>query len=207
LSAAAPSVDDAQARQIGAFVRDADALLIISGTFDADGMGRRPRRSTWSATAHAVGALSGVHRSLRRRAPAYAKSAGCAESDAIASTSPNLQRSAGRRPDDSSLMRHARETHAVVALTGTVARNYRTARRSSRARTHPLMARVTALGWRGLRAERGVSLASKAIRSSRPAAALLCFGVAGGIRGVPRDRPGIFRLPCSTRSMRSTRIL
>ena len=100
-------------------------------------------------------------------------------------------RSAGAEPDDEALARYALDTLAVVALTGTVDRIADGAQRVEIENGHPLMAKVTAMGC----AASALNAAFLAVESDpflATAAALLCFGVAGGIAGERASGPGSF---------------
>ncbi|MEA2870513.1 MAG: hydroxyethylthiazole kinase [Hyphomicrobiales bacterium] len=180
------------ADEIGAFVARADALLINLGTFDEE------RRA---ATAAALDVVVGERRTpwvldpvfIDRSAPraAYAKSLVAQNPHAIRLNRAEFTALSGAEPDDAALTRYALETHAVVALTGTVDRITDGAQVVSIENGHPLMARVTAMGC----AASALNAAFLAIESDpfvATAAALLCFGVAGGIAGDRASGPGSF---------------
>ena len=93
--------------------------------------------------------------------------------------------------DDATLTRYALDTRAVMALTGTIDRITDGAQSFAIENGHPLMARVTAMGC----AASALAAAFVAIESDpfvASAAALLCFGVAGGIAGERASGPGGF---------------
>ena len=80
------------------------------------------------------------------------------------------------------MTRYALDTLAVVALTGTVDQITDGAQRVEIENGHPLMARVTAMGC-AASALNGAFLAVESDPFLATAAALLCFGVAGGLAG------------------------
>jgi hydroxyethylthiazole kinase len=179
------------ADEISAFVARADALLINLGTFDEERRDAtaaalevvRDRRTPW--------VLDPVF--IDRSAPraAYAKSLVAQKPRAIRLNRAEFLALSGAEPDDVALTRYALDTRAVVALTGTVDRITDGARFVSIENGHPLMARVTAMGC----AASALNAAFLAIESDpfvATAAALLCFGVAGGIAGERASGPGSF---------------
>ncbi len=179
------------ADEIGAFVARADALLINLGTFDEE------RREATAAALEVAGerrtpwVLDPVF--IDRSAPRaeYAKSLVAQNPDAIRLNRAEFLALSGAEPDDAALTRYALETRAVVALTGTVDRITDGAQFVSIENGHPLMARVTAMGC----AASALNAAFLAIESDpfvATAAALLCFGIAGGIAGDRASGPGSF---------------
>jgi hydroxyethylthiazole kinase len=122
---------------------------------------------------------------------AYAKSLVAQKPCAIRLNAAEFAALAGAEPDDAALTRYALDTLAVVALTGTVDRITDGAQFISIENGHPLMARVTAMGC----AASALTAAFVAVESDpfvATAAALLCFGVAGGIAGERAEGPGSF---------------
>ena len=185
------SLDDARAGEIGAFVARADGLLVNLGTFDAE------RRAAAAAalrgrgrTAHSLGARPGVHRSLGG-ARGLCEVAGRAEAERGAAQRRGVCGALGGEPEDAALAAYARDTRAVMALTGTVDRIADGAQQTLIENGHPLMARVTAMGC----AASALTAAFLAVESDAfkaTASALLCFGVAGGLAGERASGPGSF---------------
>jgi hydroxyethylthiazole kinase len=97
----------------------------------------------------------------------------------------------GLEADDAALTRYALDTLAVLALTGAVDRITDGAQSVSIENGHPLMARVTAMGC-AASALVGAFLAVESDPLIATAAALLCFGVAGGVAGERATGPGSF---------------
>jgi hydroxyethylthiazole kinase len=179
------------ADEIGAFVARADALLINLGTFDEE------RRAATAAALDVVSerrtpwVLDPVF--IDRSAPraAYAKSLVAQKPRAIRLNRAEFAALSGAEPDDAALTRYALATQAVVALTGTVDRITDGAQFISIENGHPLMARVTAMGC----AASALNAAFLSVESDpfvATAAALLCFGIAGGIAGERASGPGSF---------------
>ena len=179
------------ADEIGAFVARADALLVNLGTFDAE-------RRDAAATALEVASEEGVPWVLDpvfidRSEPraAYAKSLAAQKPRAIRLNRGEFTALSGLEVEDSALTRYALDTLAVVALTGTIDRITDGAKVVSIENGHPLMARVTAMGC----AASALNAAFLAIEGDpfvATAAALLAFGVAGGIAGERASGPGSF---------------
>jgi hydroxyethylthiazole kinase len=179
------------ADEIGAFVARADALLVNLGTFDAE------RRDAAAAALEVAGegrvpwVLDPVFVDRSEPRAAYAKSLVAQKPRAIRLNAAEFAALAGAEPDDAALTRYALDTLAVVALTGTVDRIADGAKFISIEKGHPLMARVTAMGC----AASALTAAFVAVESDplvATAAALLCFGVAGGIAGEHAEGPGSF---------------
>ena len=172
----------------------ADALLVNLGTFDAE-------RRDAAATALEVASEEGVPWVLDpvfidRSEPraAYAKSLVAQKPRAIRLNRAEFAALSGAEPDGEALTRYALDTLAVVALTGTVDRITDGAQRVAIENGHPLMARVTAMGC----AASALNAAFLAVESDpfvATAAALLCFGVAGGIAGERATRAGQLSRP------------
>jgi hydroxyethylthiazole kinase len=121
----------------------------------------------------------------------YAKSLVAQNPDAIRLNWAEFITLGGVEADDAALTRYALDTLAIVALTGTVDRITDGAQFVSIENGHPLMARVTAMGC----AASALVAAFLAIESdafTATAAALLAFGVAGGIAGERASGPGSF---------------
>ena len=179
------------ADEIGAFVARADALLVNLGTFDAE-------RRDAAATALEVATEEGVPWVLDpvfidRSEPraAYAKSLVAQKPRAIRLNRSEFIALSGAEPEGEALSRYALDTLAVVALTGTVDQITDGAQRVEIENGHPLMARVTAMGC-AASALNGAFLAVESDPFLASAAALLCFGVAGGIAGERATGPGSF---------------
>ena len=179
------------AEEIGAFVARADALLVNLGTFDEE------RREATGAALDVVSerrtpwVLDPVFINRSEPRAAYAKSLVAQNPDAIRLNAAEFITLSGGELDDAALTRCALDTLAVVALTGTVDRVTDGAQFISIENGHPLMARVTAMGC----AASALNAAFLAVESDpfvATAAALLCFGVAGGIAGERATGPGSF---------------
>ena len=179
------------ADEIGAFVARADALLVNLGTFDEE------RRDATAAALEVAGkrrvpwVLDPVFIDRSEPRAAYATSLVAQNPDAIRLNRAEFAVLAGAEPDDAALTKYALDTLAVVALTGTVDRITDGAQFISIENGHPLMARVTAMGC----AASALTAAFLAIESDpfvATAAALLCFGVAGGVAGERAEGPGSF---------------
>jgi len=179
------------ADEIGTFVARADALLVNLGTFDAE-------RRDAAATALEVASEEGVPWVLDpvfidRSEPraAYAKSLVAEKPRAIRLNRAEFAALSGLEAEDGALLRYALDTLAVLALTGAVDEITDGARTVWIENGHPLMARVTAMGC----AASALTAAFLAVESDplvATAAALLCFGVAGGVAGERATGPGSF---------------
>jgi len=177
--------------EIGAFVARADALLVNLGTLDQ-------QRRAATATALEVAGEEGVPWVLDpvfidRSEPraVYAKSLVAQKPGAIRLNAGEFTALSGAEPDNAALSQYALDTLAVVALTGTVDRITDGAHRVAIENGHPLMAKVTAMGC----AASALNAAFLAVESdpfAATAAALLCFGIAGGIAGEHATGPGSF---------------
>jgi hydroxyethylthiazole kinase len=179
------------ADEIGAFVSRADALLVNLGTFD------EVRRAATAAALDVVGerrtpwVLDPVFVDRSEARAVYAKSLVAQNPDAIRLNWAEFITLGGVEADDAALTRYALDTLAIVALTGTVDRITDGAQFVSIENGHPLMVRVTAMGC----AASALVAAFLAIESdafTATAAALLAFGVAGGIAGERASGPGSF---------------
>ena len=178
--------------EIGAFVARADALLVNLGTFDAE------RRDATAAALEVVGerrtpwVLDPVFIDRSEPRAAYAKNAGRAEPGCDPAEREGIHEClAGPRRTTTALSQYALDTLAVVALTGAVDRVTDGAQRIAIENGHPLMARVTAMGC----AASALTAAFLAVESDAflaVSAALLSFGVAGGIAGERATGPGSF---------------
>ena len=179
------------ADEIGAFVARADALLVNLGTFDAE---RRDAAETAIEVATEEGVpwvLDPVFVDRSEARAVYAKSLVAQNPDAIRLNWAEFITLGGVEADDAALTRYALDTLAIVALTGTVDRITDGAQFVSIENGHPLMAHVTAMGC----AASALVAAFLAIESNAltaTAAALLAFGVAGGIAGERASGPGSF---------------
>ena len=179
------------ADEIGAFVARADALLVNLGTFDEE-------RRDAAATALEVASEEGVPWVLDpvfidRSGPraAYARSLVAQKPRAIRLNRAEFIALSGLEPEDGALARYALDTLAVLALTGAVDEITDGARFVAIENGHPLMARVTAMGC-AASALTGAFLSIESDPMLGTAAALLCFGVAGGIAGERAAGPGSF---------------
>ena len=179
------------ADEIGAFVARAGALLVNLGTFDEE---RREAVAAALEIASEEGipwVLDPVFIDRSEPRAAYAKSLVAQKPRAIRLNRAEFAALSGAEPDDAALTRYALDTLAVVALTGTIDRITDGAQFVSIENGHPLMARVTAMGC----AASALNAAFLAIENDpvvATAAALLAFGVAGGIAGERASGPGSF---------------
>jgi len=180
------------ADEIGVFVARADALLVNLGTFDEE-------RRAAAAVALEVASEEGVPWVLDpvfidRSEPraAYARSLVAQKPRAIRLNRGEFAAlSGGADIEDAALTRFALDTLAALALTGVVDEITDGAQTLFIENGHPLMARVTAMGC----AASALTAAFLAIEGDplvATAAALLCFGVAGGVAGERASGPGSF---------------
>ena len=179
------------AGEIGAFVARADALLVNLGTFDAE------RRDATAAALEVVSerrtpwVLDPVFIDRSEPRAAYAKTLVAQNPDAIRLNAAEFTVLSGNEADDAALSQYALDTLAVIALTGAVDRVTDGAQSVGIENGHPLMARVTAMGC----AASALTAAFLAVESDpflAVSAALLSFGVAGGIAGERATGPGSF---------------
>lgn len=177
--------------EIGAFVARADALLINLGTFDAE------RRDAVAAALEVAGearmpwVLDPVFIDRSEQRAEYARTLAAQKPSAIRLNAAEFAALAGAEADGAALTRYALDTLAVIALTGTVDRITDGAQHATIENGHPLMAKVTAMGC----AASALNAAFLAVESDpflASAAALLAFGVAGGIAGERATGPGSF---------------
>jgi hydroxyethylthiazole kinase len=179
------------ADEIGAFVARADALLVNLGTFDEE---RRNAAAAALEVARDEGkpwVLDPVFVDRSQPRAEYARSLAAKKPRTIRLNQAEFSALARAEADDAALRRYALDTSAAVALTGTVDRITDGAQSASIENGHPLMARVTAMGC----AASALTAAFVAVESDpfvASAAALLCFGVAGGIAGERATGPGSF---------------
>ncbi|HMK79339.1 MAG TPA: hydroxyethylthiazole kinase [Xanthobacteraceae bacterium] len=178
--------------EIGAFVARADALLVNLGTFDAE------RRDAVAAALEVAGearmpwVLDPVFIDRSEPRAEYARALAAQKPSAIRLNAAEFAAlSGGAEAAPAALSRYALDTLAVVALTGTVDRVTDGAQQVTIENGHPLMAKVTAMGCAASALNAAfLSVESDAFRAS--AAALLTFGVAGGIAGERATGPGSF---------------
>jgi hydroxyethylthiazole kinase len=179
------------ADEIGAFVARADALLVNLGTFDEE---RRDAVAAALEIASEEGipwVLDPVFIDRSEPRASFAKSLVAQKPRAIRLNRAEFAALSGAEPDDAALTRYALDTLAVVALTGTIDRITDGAQFVSIENGHPLMARVTAMGC----AASALNAAFLSVENDpfvATAAALLAFGVAGGIAGERASGPGSF---------------
>jgi hydroxyethylthiazole kinase len=179
------------ADEIDAFVARADALLVNLGTFDAERREATAAALEVAAERRVPWVLDPVFIDRSEPRATYAKSLVAQNPDAIRLNGAEFSALSGAEPDDAALARYALDTLAVVALTGTVDRITDGAQAIAIENGHPLMARVTAMGC----AASALTAAFLGVESDAfvaSAAALLCFGVAGGIAGERASGPGSF---------------
>ena len=179
------------ADEIGAFVARADALLVNLGTFDAE------RRDAVAAALEVAGearlpwVLDPVFIDRSEPRAEYARALAAQKPSAIRLNAAEFAALSGAEAAPAALSRYALDTLAVVALTGTVDRVTDGAQQVTIENGHPLMAKVTAMGCAASALNAAfLSVESDAFRAS--AAALLTFGVAGGIAGERATGPGSF---------------
>jgi hydroxyethylthiazole kinase len=179
------------ADEIGAFVARADALLVNLGTFDTE---RRDAAATALEVASEEGVpwvLDPVFIDRSESRAAYAQSLVAEKPRAIRLNRAEFAVLSGLEFENGALTRYALDTLAVLALTGAVDEITDGAQTVSIENGHPLMARVTAMGC----AASALGAAFLAVESDplvATAAALLCFGVAGGVAGERATGPGSF---------------
>jgi hydroxyethylthiazole kinase len=179
------------ADEIGAFVARADALLDNLGTFDAERRAATAAALEVAAERRIPWVLDPVFIDRSQPRAAYARTLVNRKPCAIRLNRAEFSALAGQEGDDDALTQYARDTLAVMALTGTVDHVTDGAQSVLIENGHPLMARVTAMGCAAsalvaafMAVERDPLLAS--------AAALLSFGIAGGIAGERASGPGSF---------------
>ena len=177
--------------EIGAFLGRADALLVNLGTFDNERRAATAAAFEVAAERRIPWVLDPVFIDRSRPRADYAKSLLAQSPGAVRLNAAEFAALSGAEPDDTPLVRAARETHAVMALTGTVDRITDGARQVAIENGHPLMARVTAMGC-AASALVAAFLAVESDAFAATASALLCFGVAGGLAGERAEGPGSF---------------
>lgn len=179
------------ADEIGAFVARADAVLVNLGTFDEE------RRAATAAALEVVSerrtpwVLDPVFVDRSELRASYAKSLMAQNPDVIRLNGAEFAALSGAEADDAALTRTALDTLAVIALTGTIDRITDGAQFVSIENGHPLMQWVTAIGCAAA-ALNAAFLAMESDAFAASAAALLAFGVAGGIAGDRASGPGTF---------------
>jgi hydroxyethylthiazole kinase len=179
------------ADEIGAFVARADALLVNLGTFDEERRAATAAALQVAAERRIPWVLDPVFIDRSAARADYAKSLTAQNPDAVRLNGAEFAALSGSEPEDAALSAYARDTRAVMALTGTVDRITDGAQSIAIENGHPLMARVTAMGC----AASALTAAFLAVESDAfkaVASALLCFGVAGGLAGERAEGPGSF---------------
>jgi len=179
------------ADEIGAFVARADALLVNLGTFDAERRAATAAALEVAAERRIPWVLDPVFIDRSEPRADYAQSLVAQNPDALRLNAAEFTALSGAEPEDAALSRYALDTLAIVALTGTVDRITDGAQQISIENGHPLMARVTAMGC-AVSALVAAFLSVESDAFAAVAAALLCFGVAGGIAGERAEGPGSF---------------
>jgi hydroxyethylthiazole kinase len=177
--------------EIGAFVSRADALLVNLGTFDGERRAATAAALEVASERRVPWVLDPVFIDRSELRAAYAKSLIAQNPDAIRLNRAEFVALSGAEPDEGALTKYALDTLAIVALTGTVDRITDGVQSIAIENGHPLMARVTAMGC----AASALVAAFLAVESDpypATAAALLCFGIAGGIAGERATGPGSF---------------
>ena len=196
-----------RADEIGAFVARADALLVNLGTFDAERREATAAAHRASPTRPACpGCSIRCSSTARRRARPMRKSLVAQKPRRDAAQRRGVRGAVGRRgADDAALARYARDTRAVVALTGDGRPGHRRrAARRDRQRPSADGARDRD-GLRGLGAGRRRSSRSRAMRWRRPRRRCCASASPARSRASARAGPGSFRgRRSSMRSMRST---
>jgi hydroxyethylthiazole kinase len=179
------------AGEIGAFVARANALLVNLGTFDAERRAAAAAALQVAAERRIPWVLDPVFIDRSAARADYAKSLVAQKPNAVRLNGAEFAALLGAEPEDAALAAYARDTRAVMALTGTVDRIADGAQQTLIENGHPLMARVTAMGC----AASALTAAFLAVESDAfkaTASALLCFGVAGGLAGERASGPGSF---------------
>ena len=179
------------AGEIGAFVARANALLVNLGTFDAERRAAAAAALQVAAERRIPWVLDPVFIDRSAARADYAKSLVAQKPNAVRLNGAEFAALFGAEPEDAALAAYARDTRAVMALTGTVDRIADGAQQTLIENGHPLMARVTAMGC----AASALTAAFLAVESDAfkaTASALLCFGVAGGLAGERASGPGSF---------------
>jgi hydroxyethylthiazole kinase len=179
------------AGEIGAFVARADALLVNLGTFDDERRAAAAAALRVAAERRIPWVLDPVFIDRSAARADYAKSLVAQKPNAVRLNGAEFAALSGAEPEDAALAAYARDTRAVMALTGTVDRIADGAQQTLIENGHPLMARVTAMGC----AASALTAAFLAVESDAfkaTASALLCFGVAGGLAGERASGPGSF---------------
>src|ERR1043165_2561630 len=179
------------ADEIGAFVARADALLVTLGTFDAERRDAVAAALEVAAERRTPWVLDPVFADRSQRRADYARSLVAQNPDAIRLNAAEFSALSGAEADDAALARYALDTLAVIALSGTVDRITDGAQSVAIENGHPLMEWVTAIGC-ALSALNAAFLAIESDAYVATAAALLAFGVAGGIAGERASGPGSF---------------
>jgi hydroxyethylthiazole kinase len=177
--------------EIGAFVARADALLVNLGTFDDERRDAVAAALEVAADARTPWVLDPVFIDRSEQRAAYARSLVRHKPGAIRLNAGEFAALSGAEADDAALTRYALDTLATVALTGTVDRITDGAQHAVIENGHPLMAKVTAMGC----AASALNAAFLGVESDpflASSAALLAFGVAGGIAGERATGPGSF---------------
>ena len=179
------------AEEIGAFVARADGLLVNLGTFDDERRAATAAALKVAAERRIPWVLDPVFIDRSAARADYAKSLVAQKPNAVRLNGAEFAALSGSEPEDAALAAYARDTRAVMALTGTVDRITDGAQQTRIENGHPLMARVTAMGC----AASALTAAFLAVESdafAATASALLCFGVAGGLAGERAQGPGSF---------------
>jgi len=179
------------ADEIGAFVQRADALLVNLGTFDEERREATAAALEVAAERRIPWVLDPVFIDRSAARADYARSLLAQKPGALRLNAAEFTALSGSEPDDAALTRTARDARAVMALTGTVDRITDGARQTQIENGHPLMARVTAMGC-AASALVAAFLAVESDAFKAVAAALLCFGIAGGLAGERASGPGSF---------------
>jgi hydroxyethylthiazole kinase len=177
--------------EIGAFVARADALLVNLGTLDAERRDAVAAALEVAAEARMPWVLDPVFIDRSEPRADYARALAAQKPSAIRLNAAEFAALSGSEAEGAALTRYALDTLAVVALTGTVDRVTDGAQHATIENGHPLMAKVTAMGC----AASALNAAFLAVESDpfrATAAALLAFGVAGGIAGERASGPGSF---------------
>jgi hydroxyethylthiazole kinase len=172
-------------------VARADALLVNLGTFDDERRAAAAAALRVAAERRIPWVLDPVFIDRSAARADYAKSLVAQKPNAVRLNGAEFAALSGAEPEDAALAAYARDTRAVMALTGTVDRIADGAQQTLIENGHPLMARVTAMGC----AASALTAAFLAVESDAfkaTASALLCFGVAGGLAGERASGPGSF---------------
>jgi hydroxyethylthiazole kinase len=179
------------AEEVAGFVASSDALLINLGMFDAE---RREAIEIAVEEAMEEGVpwvLDPAFVDRARARAAFARTVIRRYPRVIRLNPAEFAAMAGTEAQPDALMRYAKESRAVIALTGEIDLVTDGTRQASVANGHPLMPKVTAIGCAGSALLAGcVAVESDPWRAA--VAGLIILGVAGEIAAAAANGPGSF---------------